>query len=176
MEGQDPRDPLLQGHTADMRALAAVSPRRSDRGFTLVELMITVVVIGILASLAYPSFMGSLRKGRRAEAFTALTAVQQAQERWRANNSTYASDLSSTPPAGLGLAATTAGGLYSISIGNTSATGYDAIATSVSGKGQEHDGSCAKLGVRMAGGNLSYGGVTASGTLSFATTNPCWNR
>ena len=159
-----------------MREYSGVPPRRCGRGFTLIELMITVVVIGILASLAFPSFMGSIRKGRRAEAYAALSALQQAQERWRANNASYAGDLSTAPPAGLGLSATTGGGLYAISIANNSATGYEAIATAVSGKGQEHDGSCAKLGVRMAGGNLSYGGVTVSGTLSYSTTHLCWNR
>lgn len=138
--------------------------------------MIAIAILAIVASLAYPSFMGSIRKSRRAEAFAALSAVQQAQERWRANNAAYASDLSAAPPAGLGISATTGGGLYSISVANTSATGYQVIATPVSGKGQEHDGNCGKLGVQMAGGNLSYGGVSAAGTLSYTATNPCWNR
>lgn len=146
------------------------SSRRS-RGFSLIELMVAVVVVGILASLAYPSFMGSIRKGRRAEAFAALTAVQQAQERWRANNSTYANSLSL-----LALPSTTAGGLYGIALANTGATGYEVIATGSSGGSQYDDGGCAKLGVKMDGGNLSYGGSAAGGTLSYAATSPCWSR
>lgn len=149
---------------------------RSWRGFTLIELMIAVAILAIVGSLAYPSFMGSIRKGRRAEAFAALSAVQQAQERWRGSNATYSSNLTAAPPAGLGLAATTAGGLYSISLTNTSATGYEVSATAVSGTSQVHDGNCAKLGVRMAGGNLTYAGAGAAGTLAYAATNLCWNR
>lgn len=151
-------------------------PRRTVLGFSLIELMIAIAILGIVGSLAYPSFMGSIRKGRRAEAFAALSAVQQAQERWRANNASYATDLSAAPPAGLGIAATTGGGLYSISLDNVSATGYDAVATPVSGTTQVNDGNCAKLGVRMSNGNLSYGGASSAGAVSFAATSACWNR
>lgn len=153
-----------------------INCRPPARGFSLIELMIAVVIVAILASLAYPSFMGSIRKSRRAEAFAALTAVQQAQERWRANNSTYASNLTAAAPTGLGLPATTAGSLYGISLASADATTYEAIATAASGGTQVDDGNCAKLGVRMAGGNLTYGGTTSSGTLSYAATNPCWSR
>ncbi|MBK7458565.1 MAG: prepilin-type N-terminal cleavage/methylation domain-containing protein [Betaproteobacteria bacterium] len=57
--------------------------RETASGFTLVELMIAVVIVALLASIALPSFMDSIRKSRRSEAFAALSAVQQAQERWR---------------------------------------------------------------------------------------------
>lgn len=145
----------------------------------MIELMITVVVVSILAAVAFPSFMGSIRKGRRAEAFAALTAVQQAQERWRANNATYASNLTAAAPAGLGLPSTTPGSLYTISVVTdpaTIATSYDAVAVAATGSSQVKDGNCAKLGVRMQGGNLSYAGASSSGTLSYAPTNACWSR
>ena len=166
-------------HTFSMRPHACSTAPRSSRGFTLIELMIAVVVIAILAGLAFPSYMNSLRKGRRAEAFAALAAVQQAQERWRANKPGYASDLTSASPTGLGLQSTTGGGLYGISIvtdSSTISTTYEAVATAASGKSQENDGNCAKLGVKMEGGNLTYGGTTVSGTLSYTSTNPCWSR
>ena len=104
-------------------------PRTGQSGFTLIELMIVVVVVAILAAVAYPSFMGSIRKGRRSEAFSALSNVQQAQERWRANNSTYNSDLSSAAPTGLAIAAATSSGYYALSLADVSATGYKAVAT-----------------------------------------------
>ncbi|MBL0296210.1 MAG: prepilin-type N-terminal cleavage/methylation domain-containing protein [Betaproteobacteria bacterium] len=64
--------------------------RETASGFTLVELMIAVVIVALLASIALPSFMDSIRKSRRSEAFAALSAVQQAQERWRGNHGSYA--------------------------------------------------------------------------------------
>ena len=66
-------------------------------GFTLVEVMIAVVIVGLLAAVAIPAFTDSVRKSRRAEAFSALSAVQLAQERWRGNNASYASELANTP-------------------------------------------------------------------------------
>ncbi len=54
---------------------------RSYRGFTLIELMIVVVVVAILATIALPSYQNSVRKTRRSDAKTALTAMAQTLER-----------------------------------------------------------------------------------------------
>jgi len=51
-------------------------------GFTLVELMITVAIVGILASIAYPSYTEQIRKGRRAECRSGLLQSMQQQERY----------------------------------------------------------------------------------------------
>lgn len=51
------------------------------RGFTLIELMVTVVIVGILASLAYPSYMNSVRQTRRADGKAALLDAAQRLER-----------------------------------------------------------------------------------------------
>jgi prepilin-type N-terminal cleavage/methylation domain-containing protein len=59
-------------------------------GFTLLELMIVVAVIGILAILAMPSFIEQIRKGKRAEAVRAIGDIQLRQERYRADNPSYA--------------------------------------------------------------------------------------
>lgn len=150
-------------------------PARTRRGgFTLIELMITVVVIAILAAVAFPSFMGSIRKSRRSEAFTALSAIQQAQERWRSNNSSYNSSLGPAP-TGLAVGSPTASGYYTLSVLNATATGYEAVAMAVGGTTQAEDGECVRLGVQLAGGNLSYGS-SSGGALTYATTNKCWSR
>lgn len=62
-------------------------------GFTLLELMIAVVIIGILASIAYPSYRDSVRQGNRSEAIAELQKLIAAQERYFLNNREYADDL-----------------------------------------------------------------------------------
>jgi len=64
-----------------------------QRGFTLIELMITVAIIGILASIAYPSYQQYVLSSRRAEAQSEMLRIQLGLEKWRANHSTYSSNL-----------------------------------------------------------------------------------
>ena len=139
-------------------------------GFTLIELMIAVAVVGILLAVALPSFLDSIRKGRRAEAFAALSAIQQAQERWRSNNPLYGT-LSN-----LTIASSTSGGNYTLAVTANTATGYEATADG-SGSGQRNDGQCTKLSVRVDRGAITYASCTGSGcTFTYAATDRCWSR
>ena len=67
---------------------------RSQRGFTLIELIVVVAIVAILAAIALPMFTEQMRKGRRSEAMQTLSDMQLRQERWRSNHSTYTNTLS----------------------------------------------------------------------------------
>ncbi|HRW65195.1 MAG TPA: type IV pilin protein [Candidatus Competibacter sp.] len=62
---------------------------QGDRGFTLIELMITLAVVAILAAIAYPSYQDSVRKSRRADAKGVLLEAAQWMERFYTENNRY---------------------------------------------------------------------------------------
>ena len=139
----------------------AVSPRR---GFTLIELMITVAIISVLAMVAVPSYFDSVRKSRRSDAIAALNQIAQAQERWRANNASYTNDLGST---GLNVPAPSSG-YYTLAVTAASSASYSATATAAGA--QVKDTRCATLTLAASGGQFSYTS-TPSGS-----SNQCWRR
>lgn len=68
-----------------------------NKGFTLIELMIAVAIVGILAAIAYPSYTEYVRKTRRAEASAAVLAVAQIAERYYSQTGTYVDDALAYP-------------------------------------------------------------------------------
>lgn len=62
---------------------------RAARGFTLIEMMLTVALVGILTAVALPSYRDYVTRGRLTEAFTALAGVQPAAEQYWSNGRTY---------------------------------------------------------------------------------------
>ncbi len=77
---------------------------RISRGFTLIELMITVAILGILSAIAIPSYMQYVQNGKRADARAALLQASQYLQRFYAANDRYDADRSGTAitiPAGL---------------------------------------------------------------------------
>jgi type IV pilus assembly protein PilE len=64
---------------------------RINGGFTLIEVMIVVSIIGILTAIAYPSYTNSILKGRRAEGRAALAELLQQQERYMTQRNVYLS-------------------------------------------------------------------------------------
>ncbi len=68
--------------------------RRNNRpgGFTLIEVMVVVVIVGILASIAYPSYQDIVRQTRRSDALSALMDMMAKQERYFTDFNTYVKD------------------------------------------------------------------------------------
>jgi type IV pilus assembly protein PilE len=64
--------------------------RRRETGFTLIEVLIAIVIVGILSAVAIPSYSNYVVRGRLTEAFTALSAMQPKAEEFWSNNRTYA--------------------------------------------------------------------------------------
>lgn len=114
--------------------------------------MIVLALIGILAAIALPIYTEHVRKGRRSDAVTALSAIQQAQERWRANSPSYADQL-----ATLGFNSSySPKGYYALSLSDVGPSGYVVTASVVSSAVQAADSKCASMWVKLERGNISY--------------------
>ncbi len=133
-------------------AASKTAALRRDCGFTLVELLIVVAIAAILAAVALPVYVEQVRKGRRSDAVAALSAIQQAQERFRANNPSYADQLIT-----LGFAsAYSPKEYYALELADVSNTGYTVSASAVTGRAQAGDSKCARMAVRLQAGRVIY--------------------
>jgi len=148
-------------------------PRGRLTGFSLTELMIVIAVATVLLTVAVPTFQETLRKSRRADAITALSQLQLAQERVRGQQTTYASAVASMP----GPPPTTSPErYYDLTIDNASASGYTMTATAGASSPQFADAKCRGLRVVMASGMISYASVNSAGDVDTTNTNRCWPR
>lgn len=138
------------------------------RGFTLIELMICVAIVGILTSVAMPSFESQLQRARRTDALVAAMQVQSAQERFRSNTRAYGS------LAEIGVPARSSAGHYALQIEAISAEGYALRATA--GGLQARDKTCRHLRLTSNGMNPVYAsGPDASVANPAAANRSCWN-
>ena len=65
--------------------------RRSARGFSLIDVMITVAIVGVLATIALPSYQSSVRKSNRGAAQSYLGDIAQRQQQYLLDQRSYAS-------------------------------------------------------------------------------------
>lgn len=134
------------------------------KGFTLIELLVTIIIIGILSSIAYPSYLSYVQKARRTEAQSTLIDLANRQEMYYLDHRVYATNLDSD----LGMGANpliTENGYYSIatSSANSTAVGFTLTATAISS--QVADSDCARLSITQ---NHDKTATNANGT-------NCWN-
>lgn len=104
-------------------------------GMTLIEIMIVIVIVGILAGVAYPNFIDYVREARRADAMGQLLTLQMAQEEYRLKNTSYASI------ADLGITLTS--DFYDFSVTNIGGETYTLTATAKST--QVNDTGCTEI-------------------------------
>jgi type IV pilus assembly protein PilA len=103
-----------------------------EKGFTLIELLVVILIIGILAAIALPAFLGQRSKGQDADAKSAARNLVSALESFYATNQTYVGAGGSTDITDSGVYASTETD-GKATIANPSATGYTIIGKSASG-------------------------------------------
>lgn len=133
-----------------MNKVSGFNLKTHQNGFTLIEVMVIVVVVAILATIAFPAYQSNVRKAKRNDAIEALLRIQVAQEKWRVSDTDYASYAELGSPS-------TLESFYTIEIPSSSATGYTIRATATGDQlNDESEGvSCSPLELSVSSGGES---------------------
>jgi type IV pilus assembly protein PilA len=111
--------------------LQHLNGKEGNKGFTLIELLVVIIIIGILAAIALPTFLNQTAKGKQSEAKNTVSAVNKSQTAYRVENSTFAPNMSTLS---LGLPTQTANYTYAVN-GGTETTNIIGTARDASLKG-----------------------------------------
>jgi type IV pilus assembly protein PilE len=138
----------------------------SQRGMSLIELLIVVAIVGILAAIAYPSYQDQIIKSQRSDGQGGLLNLAARLEKYLYTNGTY----SGATVAGLMGSATTPEGFYTLSLSAATASNYEIRATPVAGTTQANDSRCNVL-IYSANGNKNATGSCAGAS---SCAQDCW--
>lgn len=141
--------------------------KRAQSGMTLIELMVVVVIIGILASIAVPSYRNYVIRTNRTEAKTALMATASALERCYTRFLQY-----NNPGCAVALPLPVPGGRYQIQVGADGINAQDFSIQAVPQGRQADDTDCGTLNLNSRSQRSQTGtkGTDAAGTVA------CWGR
>lgn len=140
---------------------------KSVTGFSLIELMVAVAIVGFLAAVAYPSYTGFVREARRGEAMKELYKYANLQEQFFLDNNTYTATIGALEGT-TDTTFTTESGLYSISAAAPTTSTFTLTATPVSSASQADDSDCQSFTINQAGTR------TAANSGGTDTTTTCW--
>lgn len=144
--------------------MTIISSHKKSQGFSLIELLIVIAIIGIIAAIAIPSYSQYMTKTRRIDGTTFLIEAAGEQFRYFSEYNQYTDEMSDL---GYGDAATAVSeeGYYTVSIVSGSATSYVLTATPVVGGLQADDGACTTFTLSSS----DQKGVTGTGSVA-----DCW--
>ena len=128
-------------------------------GFTLLELLITCVIVGILAAIALPFYQSQIQKSRRSDAKSALVGAAGQMERYMTEQGTYAT---ATLGTGGVYPSTTQNGYYTLSLSNLSASSYTLNAVPA---GSQVGDPC---------GTMTYTDQGVKGVTGTLSVSDCW--
>ncbi|WP_048328614.1 type IV pilin protein [Stutzerimonas stutzeri] len=138
---------------------------RKPSGFTLIEMMIVVAIMGIMAAIAIPSYQEYVFRGNRTEGIALLNDAAARQERYYAQNNKYAVSVND-----LGIQASSKNGLYALNVSTASVNTYTLVSEA---KGaQLKDVKCGNLALDQAGNRFQkWNTQEKKGT---SATGDCW--
>ena len=129
--------------------------KSQQQGFTLIELMIVIAIVGILASIAFPAYQDSVKKGKRADAQGMLMNGANAMERHYTSNSSYTGATPGT--TFINQAPATGTPNYTIAVEVTSGgSSYTLTATAVNGMSGDGNFTLSSTGARTWGSNACW--------------------